>query len=136
MRHVEIQEQVLSFRAKQLSAWKKGDKSIAPPYFVMPDIVRNQPAFHFAETLTLRDYYDREGWHGFSSYALGSQYSNSERRAAGRRKVEEIIPPKPLARLRAVRSASSKTYRGGRRARSTSVQGGRLLQVRRGEEGR
>ena len=111
-RYFEIEERVLSFRAKQLEAWKKGNKSIAPPYFAVPPIVRNQPAYHFAETLALRHYYDTEGWQGFSSYALGAQYPNSERRAAGRRKVEEIIPPKPLALLRAVRSASSKTYRG------------------------
>ncbi len=111
-RYFEVEERVLPFRAKQLEAWKKGDKSIAPPYSVVPPIVRNQPAYHFAETLALRDYYDKDGWQGFSSYALGAQYPNSERRAAGRRKVEEVIPSRKLARLRSARSAMEKTYRG------------------------
>ena len=111
-RYFEIEERVLPFRAKQLEAWKKGNKSIAPPYFAVPPIVRNQPAYHFAETLALRHYYDTEGWQGFSSYALGAQYPKSERRTAGRRKVEEIIPSRKLARLRSVRSAMDKSYRG------------------------
>jgi len=111
-RYFEIEERVLSFRTKQLEAWKKGNKSIAPPCFAVPPIVRNQPAYHFAETLALRHYYDTEGWQGFSSYALGAQYPNSERRAEGRRKVEEILPSRRLARLRSVRSAMEKTYRG------------------------
>jgi len=111
-RYFEIHERVLPFRARQLEAWKKGNKSIAPPYFAVPPIVRNQPAYHFAETLALRHYYDTEGWQGFSSYALGAQYPNSERRAEGRRKVEKIIPSRALARLRSVRAAMQKTYRG------------------------
>ncbi|MCK7497778.1 MAG: hypothetical protein MZW92_48745 [Comamonadaceae bacterium] len=66
-RYFKTEELVLAaFRAEQLVAWKKGDKSIATPHFVVGLIVRNQPAYHFAETLALRHYYDKYGWQGSS----------------------------------------------------------------------
>jgi hypothetical protein len=104
VRIFEIKERVLSYREDQLEAWGKGDKSIAPPFFVIPPIYWNQPRYHFAETLVLRRYYDTEGWQGFTCYALGYQYPGSKRRKAGRQKVEEIIPSDRLRRLRALRS--------------------------------
>lgn len=113
MRIVEITECVLSYGEDQLEAWVRGDKSIAPPFFVIPPIVRNQPRYHFAETLVLRHYYDTDQWEGFTSYALGSQYPRSQRRVAGRRKAEEIIPPDRLQRLRELRSDSD-VVQGGR----------------------
>jgi hypothetical protein len=79
----------------------------------MPPIFYKQQRYHFAETLVLRHYYDTEGWEGFTSYALGSQYPRSERRVPGRQKVEEIIPSDRLLRLRALRS-DPQTVRSGR----------------------
>ena len=40
---VEITERVLTYRKDQLEAWGKGDKSIAPPLFVIHQIYWNQP---------------------------------------------------------------------------------------------
>jgi hypothetical protein len=113
MATVEIAERIISYKEPQLAAWALGDKSIAPPFFAIPPIIRNQPRYHFAETLVVRHFYDTEGWEGFTSYALGPQYPRSQRRKAGRRKVEEVIPSHRLCRLRELRSDPVTARTGG-----------------------
>ena len=99
-----IDETVLVYDKRQLDAWKSGDKALIPQFVKIPAIVGNQPGYHFGEMYALRWYHEREGWLGFSSYALGSQYAGSERRAEGRAKAEEVIPRSRLMKLRRLRS--------------------------------
>ena len=101
---IEIIERVLTYRPEQLAAWCSGDKSLTPEFAGIPAIVRNQPRYHFAETLTLRHYHESGGWIGFAHYALGPQFPRSQRRARGRMVAEEIIPRESLEHLRELRS--------------------------------
>ena len=102
-----VSETVLTYQRAELEAWKKGDWSVIPAFVDVPDIIRHQPTYHFGEMLVLRHYHDTGGWQGFASYALGPQYPGSERRRAGRAKVDELIPRDRLARLRRLRCSAS-----------------------------
>lgn len=110
---VELEERVLIYKAEDLASWISGDKSIIPTFLEMASIIRNQPSRHFAEMLTLRHYHEAEQWKGFESYAIGAQYPASQRRTAGRRMIEEIIPSSKLAKLRNLRSQPAIVRSGG-----------------------
>jgi hypothetical protein len=107
---VELRERVLTYRQEQFDAWARGDRSLTPTFVDPIVFLKNSPRRHFGEMFVLRHYSDTEGWKGFSSYALGDELSGSERRRAGRAKVEEIVPRRSLRRFRALRA----TGRDGR----------------------
>lgn len=100
----EIQEKVIFYNRSQLLAWRKGDKSLILDFLERHAVLQNQQAYHFGEYFALRYYHELDGWLGFNFYALGSQYPNSKKCEAGRRKVEEIIPAKKLSRFRSLRT--------------------------------
>lgn len=77
---VEIRERVLTYLPSQLAQWIDGDKSLTPAFSEVPPILKNQPKYHFAEMLALRNYHEAEGWVGFAHYAIGPQYPQSQRR--------------------------------------------------------
>ncbi|MGH7389139.1 MAG: VRR-NUC domain-containing protein [Candidatus Rokuibacteriota bacterium] len=111
--NLEVEELVLVYRQAELDAWMAGDRSLIPRFVDRKALVRNSPPRHFGEMFALRHYHETEGWKGFSSYALGPELPGSARRAPGRSKIEEIVPRRALARLRALRATISDRRFGG-----------------------
>ncbi|MBI4731165.1 MAG: VRR-NUC domain-containing protein [Chloroflexi bacterium] len=99
----EIVEKVIYYPKEQLEAWKQGDKRLVPEFVNEEERkqIRNQPKYHFGEIFALR-HYQREGWLGCFSYALGDQYLRSQARKVGREKVKEIIPKGKLKKFLAI----------------------------------
>ena len=111
-RSIWIDEVVLEFDPALLRAWTNGDKSLAPPFMAAADNRRNQPSYHFGEAFVLRHFHEREGWLGFTDYAIGPQYPGSLRRQAGREELARRVPAPALTALRALRSGKAE-YRLG-----------------------
>ena len=84
-----------------------GDRSLMPIFVDPIVLLKNSPKRHFGEMFALRHYHEKEGWLGFASYALGDELPGSERRRAGRAKVEEIIPKHSLSRFQDQRAAGT-----------------------------
>ena len=103
----EIREIVLVYRREQLDLWVAGDRSLMPDFIDPAALVRNLPRRHFGEMFVLRHYNESAGWRGFSSYALGTHLSGSERRGPGRAKVGRVIPSPRLRRFRSLRTTAS-----------------------------
>jgi len=104
---VEIEERILTYNRSQLEAWKAGDKRLVPAFLSERDIIINQPEYHFGEIFVLRHYHETEGWKGFISYAIGTQYPGSGSRARGRAKIEALVPSEKLTRFRALRAGTN-----------------------------
>lgn len=109
----KVSELVLTYAQCELDAWRKGDRSLIPSFVEVDESFANQRAYRFGEMLALGHYHETAGWLGFSAYALGTQYPQSERRKGGRCKVEEIIPRRRLRKLRSMREPSGYTRYGG-----------------------
>lgn len=103
---IEITETVLAYEQRELDAWRDGDKSLVPGWLSIPDIVLNQPAYHFGEYFVLR-HYSQRGWKGFVHYAIGEWEPGIQRYDKGRAKVEELFAGVRLDKIREVRRGLS-----------------------------
>ena len=101
-----ITELVLTYSQNELDLWKSGDKSLVPDWVDLPDVIFNQPNYHFGEYYVLQ-YFGNAGWRGFVDYGIGTWEPNNPRYFKGRKKIEDIFSYSKLSKIREIRKGLS-----------------------------
>jgi hypothetical protein len=99
---IQLKETVLEYRAEDLAAWKRGDKSrLLEGEEVLPEIY-TQPNYSFREYFVL-NYFKKARWKGFCFYALGDWEVDNPKYERGRKKIKELFSEKHLSEFKKAR---------------------------------
>jgi hypothetical protein len=88
---------VIDFTTEQYDAWKKGDRSLLPPFIEHSPAYDNQRKYHFGEIFVIATYSRLYGWKGFHQYRLGLDEPDNPKYVKSREFIARRFPKGMLA---------------------------------------